>query len=234
MKYTDIFIDFDDTLYDTYGNANIALAETYTDFGLGQYFENAKKFYDDYWETNVSLWNQYSKGEITRDFLIEERFRKPLSKGKGLEVTTSYCMKISDYFLDKCATKTGVVEGAYELLEYLKRKGYKLHICSNGFHEVQYKKLSSAKMKEYFENVILSEDAGANKPSPLFFEYALNRTGAQKDKTIMIGDNYNTDITGAMNFGLDTIFFNRWSLDYEHNKPATFMVTKLKEIIDIL
>ena len=76
MKYKDLFIDFDDTLYDTYGNSVIALQETYEAYGLARYFANPQMFYDAYWQTNIDLWTQYSKGEITRDYLIVERFRR--------------------------------------------------------------------------------------------------------------------------------------------------------------
>ena len=85
MKYKDLFIDFDDTLYDTHGNAVIALSETFEAFHLEQYFADPQVFFDAYWWANIDLWSRYSKGEITRDYLIVERFRRPLSEGKGIE-----------------------------------------------------------------------------------------------------------------------------------------------------
>ena len=106
-------------------------------------------------------------------------------------------------------------------------------MCSNGFHEVQYKKLSACGLKDYFDTVILSEDAGANKPSPQFFDYALQRSGAQRESTLMIGDNLQTDIMGAMSAGLDTLFFNRYP-EYEKTKAPTFIVTSLRDIKKIL
>ena len=75
MKYSDLFIDFDDTLYDTHGNAVIALGELFDDLHLEQYFSDPNIFYDDYWNTNIRLWKQYAQGEIERNFLIVERFR---------------------------------------------------------------------------------------------------------------------------------------------------------------
>ena len=233
MKYKDLFIDFDDTLYDTYGNSVIALQETYETFGLARYFADSNNFYDAYWQTNIDLWTQYSKGEITRDYLIVERFRRPLSTGKGLDATEAYCLEINDRFLDLLSSKSGVVDGAHELMDYLKRKGYRMHMCSNGFHEVQYKKLSACGLKDYFDTIILSEDAGANKPSPQFFDYALQRSGAQRESTLMIGDNLQTDIMGAMLAGLDTLFFNRYP-EYEKTKAPTFIVTSLRDIKKIL
>ena len=231
--YTDLFLDFDDTLYDTHGNAVIALHELFETLQLGQYFADPEVFYDEYWKANIDLWTRYSKEEITRDYLIVERFRRPLSFGKGLDPTEEYCLKASDLFLDYCSSKPGLVEGAHELVDYLKNKGYRMHICSNGFHEVQYKKLRACGLFDYFDTIILSEDAGANKPSKQVFDYALQKSGAVKAKTLMIGDNFNTDILGAKQAGFDTAYFNRFP-DYPAPEPATFEVTNLSQLMDIL
>ena len=231
-QYRDLFIDFDDTLYDTYGNAVMALSETFDAFHLERYFADPKVFYDAYWAANIDLWSRYSKGEITRPYLIVERFRRPLSTGNGLDVTEQLCLEMSDRFLDFCSSKPGVVEGAHELMDYLKQKGYRMHMCSNGFHEVQYKKLAACGLRSYFDTIILSEDAGANKPSPLYFDYALKVSGADKATTLMIGDNLQTDIMGAHQAGLDTILFNRWKVEY--SSVPTHIVATLGEIMNIL
>ena len=232
-RYSDLFIDFDDTLYDTHGNACIALREMFEEMRLEHWFPDPQVFYDAYWQANIDLWTRYSRGEITRDYLIVERFRRPLSLGRGLEPTETFCLEASDKFLDFCSTKPGLVEGARELVDYLRGKGYRMHICSNGFHEVQYKKLRACGLYDCFDTIILSEDAGANKPSKQFFDYALQLSGANKETTLMIGDNFQTDILGAKQFGLDTAFFNRFP-EYPAPEPVTFEVTALRELIGIL
>ena len=253
-KITDIFLDFDDTLYDTYGNSVIALHELFDALQLERWFPDAQVFYDEYWKANIDLWTRYSKGEITRDYLIVERFRRPFSaspllkSGESLEcrteslecrteslefVSSQFCLEASDRFLDFCSSKPGLVEGARELMDYLKAQGYRLHICSNGFHEVQYKKLRSCGLQDHFDTIILSEDAGANKPSAQFFEYAVQKTGVRKETTLMIGDNFQTDILGAKRFGLDTAYYNRFP-EYPAEEPVTFEVTKLSQLMDIL
>lgn len=254
MYYTDLFVDFDDTLYDTHGNAVIALREVFAHFSLADYIADKEAFYRDYWETNVDLWDKYAHGLITRDYLIVERFRHPLAIGSGLEENTlpfdetlgdfpestrRYCLEVSDYFLSRCATKPGVVKGAHELMEYLKSRGYRLHMTSNGFHEVQYSKLRASQLFDFFDTIVLSEDAGVNKPHPDFFRYAFEQSGAPRETTLMIGDNLVTDILGAKQAGLTTLYFNRKGEERPatvegHPDPVDYEVRSLAEIMNIL
>ena len=232
--YTDLFIDFDDTLYDTRGNANISLRELFAYFQLERFFANPDDFYTNYWQTNLALWAQYARGEVTRDYLIVERFRRPLSLGQGLNPTVDFCLQVSDKFLDLCADKPGTLPGAHRLMDYLRNRGYRLHLCSNGFHEVQYRKLRASQLIDYFDTIILSEDAGANKPLPAFFDYVFRQTGAPLATTLMIGDNYDTDILGAHRAGIDTLYFNRTTSAPPAPSVATFQVKTLPEIMQIL
>lgn len=234
MRYKDIFFDFDDTLYDTRGNANIALTEVFRDFALERFFSEPQFFYDTYWKINSELWLQYNKNEITKDYLVIERFKRPLSLGKGINVTDDLCLKISDSFLSYCSDKPGVLPGCYELLDYLRAKGYRLHICSNGFNEVQYKKLRASNLTDYFDTVILSEDAPANKPSGLFFDYAFDVSAASMETTLMVGDNYFADVCGALDYGFDACLYRRWDKTLVPERNVTFVVDNLIDLIDVL
>ncbi len=235
LLYSDIFIDFDDTLYDTHGNACKALTEVFAQFGLQQYFATEDDFTQPFWETNSELWSLYAHGKIDRDELIVERIRRPLSLGKlpngeMFKPSREYCLKMSDFYLERCACKPDTIEGAHEAMQHLKEKGYKLHLCSNGFREVQYKKLHASRMTEYFDTIILSEDAGANKPSKQFFDYALLQTHATQATTLMIGDNFDTDIMGAINSGIHTMFFNRQPNSFSTPHEVDFEIKSLHEI----
>ncbi|MBR5971018.1 MAG: YjjG family noncanonical pyrimidine nucleotidase [Paludibacteraceae bacterium] len=237
--YKTLFIDFDDTLYDTRGNAELSLKETFDYFHFDQYFPDFETFSVSYWKTNVELWDAYAKGEIERDYLMVERFRRPISDGikadgSHLSPTKEFCLQVSDVFLDFCANKPGVVDGAHELMNYLKEKGYRLYMCSNGFHEVQYRKLRSCGLFDAFDGIILSEDAGANKPSIDYFNYAFRVSNASPEETLMIGDNYITDIKGAQSAGLHVMFFNRHPSTFSTPDRVDYEIHSLKEAMNYL
>lgn len=239
--YHDLFIDLDDTLYDTYGNSMIALRKLFDERQWQQVMPSFEAFRDAYYQTNHEVWEQYAHGEINRDTLIVERFRQPVTRmirqcsGDTLMITPTWCVAVSDRYGDIISREPGIVEGARDLLVDLKAKGYRMHICSNGFHEVQYRKLRSSGLEPFFTTVILSEDAGANKPRKAFFDYALEQTGASRGETLMIGDHYDTDIAGALHAGIDAILFNRWQIDVNSLDPQPqYAVNHLSEIKDIL
>lgn len=239
--YKDIFIDFDDTLYDTFGNSIIALNKLYEERHWEQFMPPFAEFRDVYFAVNDEVWTKYAHGSIDRDTLIVERFRRPLTEmirrkgGDPSLVTPGLCKEINTRYLDLISQEKGVVEGAPQLLKYLSAKGYRLHICSNGFHEVQYRKLRSSGLEGFFTSVILSDDAGTNKPSREFFDYAIKKTGAARDTTVMIGDHYDTDIAGAEGAGIDTVYFLRHGSGESHaDGKATYTVRELKDIENIL
>ena len=239
--YNDIFLDFDDTLYDTHGNSIIALRKLYDIRHWERIVPSYEAFRDAYFATNVEVWKAYAHGVMDRDTLIVERYRRPVTEmvkkcgGDTSWITPEWCVAASDQYGDIISQEPGIVTGARELLTYLTDKGYRLHLCSNGFHEVQYRKLQSSGLKDFFKTVVLSEDAGVNKPRKEFFDYTFTVTGAKSSATILIGDNYDTDITGALNAGIDSILFNRWNIDVnELQRKPTYVVDELSKIEDIL
>lgn len=204
----------------------------FDDRGLMRYFDNFDQFFDIYAHRNIELWELYGKGEITKEYLSKERFLYPLSK-MGVN-DEELAEQIGQQYLDNLPTKTALMPHAIELLDYLTAKKYPLTIISNGFVEVQYRKMRSSGIEHYFQYVVLSEAAGALKPDKQIFEYALELNGAKASEAIMIGDSYAADIVGAQNAGIDQVYY---PLHYPENgvKPVcTHMIRSLKEVMKML
>lgn len=230
MPYQNLFIDLDDTLWDIHRNGRECLEEIYHDYGYGAFYPTFEEYYNVYMPGNNRLWSLYRQGEIRKEELIVERFLAPV---RPFGITDpEYAKRLSDDFLDRTTRKTRLIEGAMELLDYLRPK-YRLHILSNGFREVQYRKIENSGLTSYFHKIILSEDAGSNKPHPDMFTYALKSTNSRRDQTVMIGDSWDADIVGARNSRIDQIWFNPKGEPATDFQP-TFTVGSLAEIREIL
>jgi putative hydrolase of the HAD superfamily len=112
------------------------------------------------------------------------------------------------------------------------RQTHALHLITNGFLEVQRRKLASSGLAPYFREVIISEAAGARKPEKAIFDHALARAGAAAGESVMIGDDFEADIEGALGAGWDAVFFNPQKRP--HSGGPTHEVGALRELLDIL
>jgi putative hydrolase of the HAD superfamily len=228
--YKHIFFDLDHTIWDFDKNAEETLHELYgthklSDIGL----HSAELFIETYTRNNHRLWAEYHTGKITKDELREARFKKTFTE-LGVDPN-----QIPDSFEDEyvklCPTKTNLFPHAHETLQYLQGK-YTLHLITNGFKESQDLKISNTNIRGYFTHIIISEIIGINKPDKAIFEHALKLAGAQMHESLMIGDSLEADVYGALNFGMDAIYFNPFNLPKPGDVPL--QVTHLKELTLLL
>lgn len=230
QQYKYLFIDLDDTLYDFSGASRESFMETYELLRYGRFFDSFDHYLSIYEPYNLELWQIYGEGKITKNELNRRRYSHPLET-VGIhdqELADTFCRET----LSRIPTKNKLIDGAIELLEYLRPK-YKMYILSNGFTELQSQKMQTTGIGKYFDALILSEEIGVNKPNPRLFEYALQKSGARLEESIMIGDMFETDIAGAAGIGMDQIYFNPKNKDNTTFTP-THMVTTLLQIKDIL
>lgn len=200
-----VLIDLDDTLWATQENNKAALGELYSLHDWSRGFNSFEDLFQYYYPHNEYLWGEYREGRISKHELTIRRFSYFLEKiGSYAE---EEILALNEQFLERTALKTGVIEGAFELLEYLKSL-YKIVVVSNGFIEVQYRKMASARLTPFIDDVVLSEEVGISKPAKGIFDHALNKNHARRSETIFIGDSWDADIIGAQNAGLASIWYN--------------------------
>lgn len=229
-RYNHIFLDLDHTIWDFDKNAEETLHELYTIHNLKESgLHSADLFIETYTRNNHKLWAQYHVGEITKDYLREARFRTTfLELGLHPDVIPA---GFEDEYVRLCPTKTNLFPGAHEVLQYLQSK-YALHLISNGFQESTEIKIAGTNIGAYFQNVIISEVIGVNKPDPAIFQHALDLAGAIKEESIMVGDSVEADVRGALGFGMDAIYFN------PHNAPkpddVPVQINSLRELMGVL
>jgi putative hydrolase of the HAD superfamily len=230
MKYRHLFFDLDHTLWDFETNAKETLHELYVLNDLHEKdISDFDKFFSHYTYHNARLWKRYEQGFIKQSELRWKRMWHTLLEYKiGDEILAK---KLATQFLERLPFKKEVFPYTAEILDYLKNKDYQLHLITNGFEEIQNSKLQSSNIHHYFKEIITSEKSQSLKPNKEIFEYALNLAKAKKEESIMIGDNLETDIEGAANAGMDTVFVNH--LNIEPTVKSTFIIYHLKELEEI-
>ncbi len=229
-KYNHILFDLDHTLWDFEKNSEEVLFELYDTF---QFQRNKKFTRDDFALTfkdiNANLWEKYNRNEVEKEYIRSQRFKLCLTRLGFAE--SEIPTDIGDIYLRLCPAKPHVIPFAFDILDYLKPK-YGLHIITNGFDDVQGIKLANSKLAGYFEEIITSERTGYKKPNRDMFEKAIEIIGAEKSECIMIGDNLETDIGGALNASLDVIYFN--PEEVPHSLDVTYEISCLSDLQKIL
>ena len=223
---TDIFFDLDHTLWDFQKNSTLTF-----DFLLKKYQINIdlNKFLNIYIPINFSYWKLYRDEKITKEFLRYNRLKSSFDK-LNISLSDDVINKIADDYVISLPVNNFLIKDTILVLDYLKRK-YRLHIVTNGFTEVQNKKIVNSKIKKYFNSIIDSETVGVKKPNIKIFDYALRVSGAREKNSLMIGDNLEADILGALNAGFHAIHFNN---NNEAPHLHCLILNELKSLMECL
>jgi len=223
---TDIFFDLDHTLWDFERNSALAFETIFEKHDLTF---DLKLFLSHYSPTNLKYWKLYRDEKISTEDLRYLRLKEVFDL-MNVEVDDSTIHLLSLEYIHYLPQFNHLYEGALELLNYLLPK-YQLHIITNGFDLVQSRKLKNANIEAYFKTVTNCEMAGVKKPNPLIFEYAISKAKTVKEQTVMIGDSIEADIEGAMNCGMDVIYFNEFKNPINLEIPNVFHLSEIKQYL---
>lgn len=204
--YNTLFFDLDHTLWDYNKAAAETLKALYDDYQLeGKVPFDKEQLCEVFFTINFQLWADYNVGKIDAAFLRKQRFELIFEGlGAGKELLPD---DFGPRYIHECPQKSYVLDGSFELLDHLKDR-YSMHIITNGFEDVQQTKLKSSGLDQYFREVITSEKAGGKKPGKEIFYYSMRLAGTKPEESLMIGDNFQTDIMGAMGVGMDQAYYN--------------------------
>lgn len=206
MKSKHLFFDLDRTLWDFETNSEIALNTLFHNLKLHESIENFSTFHDYYKHNNAKLWKLYGEGKLAKEVLRDERFRITLEQFNVLD--PNIVKYISDGYVEISPQQTALFPNTIETLHDLQKEGFNMHIITNGFKEVQFTKLEKSGLNQFFDVIVCSEDVGQNKPAAAIFHHALNEAMAHTNDSVMIGDDYEVDIIGALNFGMKAVLFD--------------------------
>ncbi|HQE33843.1 noncanonical pyrimidine nucleotidase, YjjG family [Flavobacterium alvei] len=219
---TDVFFDLDHTLWDFEKNSALAFE---TVFKMQDLAINMTEFLQFYVPINREYWERYRKDEISQKQLRFGRLKDTFDLMR-FEIEDDLIVTLSEQYIHYLPKFNHLFDGTIEILDYLKAK-YSLHIITNGFAEIQENKLNNSYITHYFKTITNSEMAGVKKPNSLIFDYALNLAKAKKENSIMIGDCIEADVQGALDAGLDAVFFN------ENNVSVPQTIKQVNHLLEL-
>lgn len=220
---TDIFFDLDHTLWDFDKNSGLTFEAIFKEYEVNLPLD---EFLEVYLPVNSKYWKLFREGKIEQENLRFQRLNEVFQILK-FKTSEELIHTLSQAYIDYLPNYNHLFPNTFQVLDYLQNK-YKLHIITNGFYDVQHKKLGNSKLKPYFKTITTSEDAGVKKPNRIIFEYALDLAKTKNSNSIMIGDNLEADVEGAKASGMEAIFFGKAS-DY-----AGLQIQDLNELKTIL
>ncbi len=226
MQIKHIFFDLDHTLWDFETNSSktfsFILKKNELDINFNDFIEAYRPINHKYWK--LFREDKVSKKDL-RYFRLKEAF-----DAINYKASDEIIHILSEEYITFLSQHNALFNDAIEVLEYLKEK-YIMHIITNGFEEVQFKKLKNSNLLPFFDKIITSEKVGVKKPNPKIFQYAMDISGASSKESIMIGDNFEADILGAINAGMQAIFceFNGEMATQE--VPTVYNLMELKNFL---
>lgn len=226
MPYTWLWFDADDTLYDYKRGETAALEKTFQQVGLAY----RPEYLPAYSRYNQALWRELEQKRVTPQVLRVLRFERLLS-----EFNLDYpAAEFSETYLKALADSSVLLPGAEAVVRALQPR-YRIAVLTNGLKDVQRPRLMRSAIWDCITTVVVSEEVGAAKPAPEFFEIASAQTGyPPKSEILMIGDNLGSDIRGASAYGLDTCWFNPAGLPRPEDLAMTYEIRKLEELLSFL
>jgi YjjG family noncanonical pyrimidine nucleotidase len=223
---TDVFFDLDHTLWDFDKNSEITFELIFKKWHPSIKNES---FIKHYVPINQACWKLYQYDKITHDELKYNRLRTTFDL-LGYAISDDEIEKIAQEYIRLLPENNILFDGTFVILDYLYSK-YNLHIITNGFADIQYRKINNSKLKKYFQTVTNSEMAGVKKPNAIIYEHALDLANTKKENSIMIGDCLEADVQGALNAGLDAIFFNESKIYVAENIKQVSHLLELKKYL---
>lgn len=228
MNYKYLLFDADNTLFDF----DRCEKEAFLNLNYIEPSVFNSSTFDTYHEINDKLWRKVEKGNISKAKLKTERFRLLFD---SLDINTDHIdfQYVAQEYINKLSTQNHLIEGAYDLLEYLYPK-YDIYIITNGISVVQNTRLSSSIINRFIKKVFISEEIGFNKPDARYFDFVMRSIGSfETSDYLIIGDSLTSDIKGAWNSKIDCVYFKK-SATQRDADTAKYNIESLCELKNIL
>ncbi|WP_270262575.1 YjjG family noncanonical pyrimidine nucleotidase [Lactobacillus panisapium] len=227
MYFKQIIFDVDDTLIDFADTENFALHSLFN----AHQWELTDEIQRQYHAYNQGLWRQLENGALTYQELSEMVFHNFLKDTFNIEVNG---LAVMDEYRSYFSRAYKLLPGVEDTLRFAQKQNLELTILTNGETFMQRHRLELAGIKDYFDLIVTSEEAGYSKPDSRIFDYFFARTKFGPEDTVFFGDGLQSDILGAEDYGFSSIWYNHRHRKNNMNLHPLFEVTTYPQFVKLL
>lgn len=230
VRYPVLLLDADGTLYDFEKSQAKALEAAYHRAGFNGHTPYTPQILALYDSINQSWWRRLERGECNKQQLQLGRFREFL-EALGLQGSPE---QFNDFYMDELGNGSYLLPHALEVCNEL-AAACDLYIVTNGVSRTQHRRIGASPLAKLFRDIFVSEDAGAPKPEPRYFQYVFEKLkGIPKNQMLLVGDSLSSDMAGACGAGLDCCWLNSRRQPRPHDLPITYEIQDLRELPQIV
>ena len=161
-------------------------------------------------------------GQMSVDDARVERI-KNLLVTFGVRASTSLLQEADNRYRTVYEEKRRAIPGVVRIMQSLKND-MPLGIVTNGLSDIQHEKIDICNVRNLVQFIFISDEIGFKKPETAFYDYVFSQTGSTPEKTVLVGDLWESDILGGHAVGMQTIWLNR----YELKCPDSAITTEIR------
>lgn len=211
-----LFFDLDHTLWDFEKNSALTFELLFEQYKVDIEIDQFMKVYR---PINRAYWKKYRDGVIDKEYLRYNRVRETFT-ALNYDFNETLVVDIVEGYIRYLTTFKHMFPHVSEVILRISTR-FDLYIVTNGFKEVQHKKIAKTPIENCFKGIINADEVGYKKPNPIIFNHALEIANRRPEQVLMVGDDLEADILGALNCGLHAMHFDPMK-EFKHKKCPIF------------
>jgi FMN phosphatase YigB (HAD superfamily)/ribulose-5-phosphate 4-epimerase/fuculose-1-phosphate aldolase len=226
MFYKGIILDLDNTLYSYDFCHSKALSNVLTflqkNYNTKKTIDELKSFYDDI-SNKLKYELKSTASSHNKSIYIKQLIEL-------LNLNYSIVQILNEVYWKTFFDNMVCFERVTDFIVWNKNIGVKIGVLTDYETEYQIQKLEKLGLINHIDTIITSEEVGIEKPSSQMFQTILRKMELRTDEVIMIGDDFNKDIKGALNISILSYWFNRNKTINNNNNYIEF--TSFQKLYD--
>lgn len=198
-----IIFDLDGTLYD-YKKLNQIANKKVEEYICENYTITEKQYKVYYLESRKYVKKRLKNTAAEHNRLLYFQHLMELLEEKPVGVA----LKLYHIYWETLLNNIKLYDGVMDILKFCIDNKIKIAICTDLTVQIQHRKIEKLKLEKYIDCLVTSEEIGVEKPNSQMYDSVVKKLGIEPIETIFVGDSWERDVQGAIQYGITPLWFN--------------------------